>query len=115
MSVPTGQADGWFFQKPSLTGHTLTGIIVVVVVEEVVVVVLVVVARVVLVVVLVGRVVVVDDEVVVVVGRVVVVVVGLELRSADSCATNASCAPPGPPWAAPAVPGRTGDSVKPAM
>jgi hypothetical protein len=64
--------------------------------------------RVVLVVVVGGRVVVVEEE--------VVVVVGVELRSADSRATNPSrLPPPGAPCAPPAVPGNTGDAVKPTM
>src|SRR5215813_13498332 len=113
MSVPTGHAEGWFFQKLWLTGHVLAGIVVVVVDELVVVVEgRVVVELVVVVVVVVGRVVVVDDEVLVVVGRVVVVVVGVFVRSADSRATNASRPPPGAPCAPPAVPGKTGDAVK---
>jgi hypothetical protein len=60
---------------------------------------------------------VVEEEVLVVVvgGRVVEVVVGVELRSADSRATKASRPPPGAPCAPPAVPGKTGDAVKPAM
>src|SRR5262249_54739400 len=78
---------------------------VVVVEEEVVVVV--VGGRVVLVVVVGGRVVVVEEE--------VVVVVGVELRSADSRATKASWPPRKAPCAPPAVPGKTGDAVKPAM
>src|SRR5262245_49199219 len=38
MSVRTGHAEGWFFQKPWPTGHALSGIVVVVVVLVVVVV-----------------------------------------------------------------------------
>ena len=63
--------------------------------------------------VVVGRVVVVDDEVLVVVGRVVVVEVGVEVRSADSSAMKASCAPPGELCAPPMVPGNTADNVNP--
>src|SRR5215475_1969195 len=75
MSVPTGHAEGWFFQKPWPTGHVLAGIVVVVVEELVVVVEGSVVVELVVLVVVVGRVVVVEDEVlvVVVVGRVGVV------------------------------------------
>src|SRR5262245_66117191 len=116
MSVPTGHAEGWFFQKPWPTGHALPGIVVVVV-EELVVVVegSVVVELVVLVVVVVGRVVVVDDEVLVdVVLVVVVVVVGVLLRSADSRATMASWAPAKAICAPPAVPGNTVDAVNAA-
>src|SRR5262244_648818 len=104
MSVPTGHAEGWFFQKLWLTGHVLAGIVVVVV-EELVVVVegSVVVELVVLVVV------VVDDEVLVDVVLVVVVVVGVSLRSADSRATMASWAPAKAICAPPAVPGNTVD------
>src|SRR5262249_8834517 len=114
MSVLTGHAEGWFFQKPWPIGHVLAGIVVVV--EELVVVVEgnVVVELVVLVVV-VGRVVVVDDEVLVdVVLVVVVVVVGVSLRSADSRATMASWAPAKAIWAPPAVPGNTVDAVNAA-
>src|SRR5262245_19510073 len=114
MSVPTGHAEGWFFQKPWPTGHVLAGIVVVV--EELVVVVegSVVVELVVLVVV-VGRVVVVDDKVLVdVVLVVVVVVVGVLLRSADSRATMASWAPAKAICAPPAVPGNTVDAVNAA-
>src|SRR5262245_66246065 len=71
MSVPTGHAAGWLFQKPCPTGQVLAGIVVVVVVEELVVVVEG--SVVVELVVVVGRVVVVDEDVLVVVGRVVVV------------------------------------------
>src|SRR5215468_4565109 len=99
MSVPTGHAEGWFFQKPRPTGHVLAGIVVVVVVEELVV----------ELVVVVGRVVVVEDEVLVDV--VLVVVVGVLLRSEDSRARKASWTPPKALWAPPAVPGNTVDVV----
>src|SRR5215471_8972777 len=95
MSVPTGHAEGWFFQKPWPAGHVLPGIVVVVVEELVVVVEGSVVVELVVLVVVVDRVVEVDEDVLVVVGRVVVVEVGVEVRSADSSATKASCAPPG--------------------
>src|SRR5262249_11765199 len=115
MSVPTGHAEGWFFQKPWATGHVLAGIVVVVVEELVVVVEGSVVVVLVVLVVVVGRVVVVEVEVLVdVVLVVVVVVVGVLLRSADSRATMASWAPAKAICAPPAVPGNTVDAVNAA-